>query len=591
MQMNVAQAIVKCLEVENISLAFGITGSHFLPFFKALKDSSISFISVKHEGAAGYLALNYTKASQVPALLLGTAGPGAANLVGGIAEMCKAQIPGVIITPLVASSLFGKNAFQEDSGFGTSYSINSVMQSITRKSISALRPDQIPHYMRDLLRTCLTAPFGPVHLAVPSDFFDMEIEFDEVLPQSYRLVKDERIEIGKIKQIADELSVAKKPLLLIGNRCIYPDCSSQLQAIIDTWNLPFVMTHGSKGILAEDHDLCAGVLDYFGHKSAEWFCKQSDCIFAIGMDFSEAETLAYDPDLFKNGKIFALDSDSRQFASALPVSQCIAGSIPSSLDYLLEQMKAETKNNMIVPQGCKNHILEMNKYQISEMAHETSPMKIEFIINEIAKAMPKKGAVYTDIGASSFSFIRHFTSARHGFYASSGNYSMGQGVAGCIGGKLANRDKFVVGVCGDGSFLMHGNEVMTAVQYALGITWIVFVEEFYNMIQINQCLAYGGDLEFCTKIKNPDFSKLAEAYGIRYYEIKTKDDIAFSIKNAHENNMKNESALITVSYAFDQHLPIKPQLVRSMKNMGQTKDIQSNPYLMKAFAKAIKEKG
>ncbi len=591
MKMTVAKAIVKCLEIEDIKIAFGIIGSHYLSLFKEIKDSNIKYISVKHEAAAGYMALSYTRTAQQPSLILGTAGPGAANLVGSVAEMFKAGIPGIIITPTVASTLFGKKALQEDSGLGTSYSITSLMGNITKQSILAFRHDQIPQYLRDLIRCSLTAPFGPVHLCVPCDFFDMELEFDEIEPFNYRTIEDERMESKKLCLVAEELRNAQNPLLLIGNRCVFPDCSVQIQAICDHWNIPFILTHASKGLLNERQDLFGGVLDYFGHKSAERYVKQCDCIFAIGLDFSEAETLAYDPELFKNSKLFILDSDSSQFTSSYKFAQSISGSIKHSLAFLLEHMHTIVKKDLMNLADYRDKMRSMNEYQFSEMATESDPMKIEYIISNLSRIMPEKSAVYSDMGASTFSFIRHYATNKQGFHALSGNYSMGQAVAGCIGGKLSNPDKFVVAISGDGAFLMHSNEILTAVQYGLGITWIVFVEDLYNMIQINQCLAYGGGLEFCTRINNPNFQKLAEAYGIHYYEIKTKEDIESSIKKAYEKNRQNESVLITVTYAFEQHLPIKPQLVRSMKNMGQTKDIQSNPYLMKAFSKALKEKG
>jgi thiamine pyrophosphate-dependent acetolactate synthase large subunit-like protein len=119
---------------------------------------------------------------------------------------------------------------------------------------------------------------------------------------------------------------------------------------------------------------------------------------------------------------------------------------------------------------------------------------------------------------------------------------------------------------------------------------VIFKEDFYNMIQNNQCLAYGGGLEFCTKIKNPDYRLLAQAYGVHFFEVTTIKDIESSITRAKGLNAKNESTIIIVNYDYEQHLPVKPQLVQTMKDLGQTKDIKSNPYLMKAFAKALKEK-
>ena len=167
---------------------------------------------------------------------------------------------------------------------------------------------------------------------------------------------------------------------------------------------------------------------------------------------------------------------------------------------------------------------------------------------------------------------------------------MAQGVAGVIGGKIACGPKNVACISGDGAFLMHGNEVLTAVQYKLGITWIIFVEDLYNMVNINQCLAYGGELGFCTHVQNPDFEYLAKAFGVSYFKVTDVASLNHSIINAKENNLKNECTLIEVRYDHELPLPIKPQLVKTMKDFGQTKGIKSNPYLMKAFTKTLREK-
>jgi acetolactate synthase I/II/III large subunit len=589
-KITIAQAIVRCLELEGIEYAFGITGSHYLSFFNALKDSTIKYISVKHEGAAGFMALNYTKTSQKPALMLGTAGPGAVNLVSGIAELYKSGIPGIVITPLVSSNLFGRNAYQEDSGYGVSYSINHLFSCITKKSLLAYKPDRIPEYLRELFRNSLSAPYGPVHLGVPSDFFSIEIEYENIEPYQYRLVNDKRVENEKIEQLNSFLKEAKNPVICIGSRCVYPNCSSALQSVVDIIQSPFIVTHGSKGILNEYQELFAGVVDYYGHRSAEKLIRQSDMVLAIGMDFSEAETLAYDPDLFKNTKILSIDSDILRFAMSYPIELAIAGDIAATLNALCAFLKQHEYLPTRSVKAIADDIISTNISQNDLMAQEAMPLKIEYIYAEISKLLPQNAIVFADTGASSFSSVRHLKIRQNGYFTSAAGYPMGQSVAGCIGGKCAYIDKFILCLSGDGSFLMHGNEVLTAVQYKLGITWMIFIDDYYNMIQINQCLSYGGGLEFCTKIQNPDYKYLAQAFGVYFYEVRSPSDLKTSILESIKDNKNNESSIITVYYDYEQHLPVKSQMVQTMKEMGQMKDIKSNQYLMKAFAKTLKEK-
>ena len=590
MKITVAQAICRCLELEGIEYAFGIIGSHYLSFFNALKDSTIKYISVKHEGAAGFMALNYTKASQKPALILGTAGPGAVNLVSGIAEMYKSGIPGIVITPLVSSNFFGKNAYQEDSGYGVSYSINRLLDCITKRSILAYKAERIPEYLRELFRNSLSAPYGPVHLGIPSDFLSVEIEYENWEPNQYRLLNDNRVENEKIGHLISFLKEAKNPVICIGNRCVYPNCSSELQSVVDIIQSPFIVTHGSKGILNEYQELFGGVIDYYGHRSAEKLIRQSDMVVAIGMDFSEAETLAYDPDLFKHSKIISIDSDACRFAMNYPIELAIAGNILATLNVLCALLKQKKYLPTKSAKAIADDIVSANKSQNDMMAHNEVPLKMEYIYAEISKLLPQDAIVFADTGASSFSSVRHLKTRQNGYFTSAAGYPMGQSVAGCIGGKCAFSDKYILCLCGDGSFLMHGNEVLTAVQYKLGITWMIYIDDYYNMVQINQCLSYGGGLEFCTKIQNPDYKYLAQAFGVHFYEVRSAPDLKTSIHESIKDNKNNESSIITVYYDYEQHLPVKPQMIQTMKEMGQTKDIKSNPYLMRAFTKALKEK-
>lgn len=589
MKITVAQAIVKCLELEGIEYAFGLTGSHLLPFFHALKDSSIKYISVKHEGAAGFMALNYTKVSQKPALILGTAGPGAANLVNGITEMYKCEIPGIIITPTVPVNSFGKKAFQEDSGYGTSYSVIRLMSAITQHSLLAVSGEMIPNHIRELFRYALTPPYGPVHLGVPGNVFSEEVEFSELEPFRYRIVEDKRVEYQKVKQAVPYFKDAKKPILLIGNRCVYPDCSQTLEEFVKATSIPFVLTHASKGILDERKQLFGGVLDYFGHRSAEKLVKESDLIISFGMDFSESETMKYDKYLFNNAKIISFDSCELHIGINYPLEMGIVGNLSESIRTLQESLQTEGYRSPWDADTFASDFIMSNSNQLSDIKKITCPLTIFCLFNEISKLL-NDSVVFMDQSAIGCSSVRHFVSKRGGYYTSPTGYSIAQGVAGVIGGKVALPREQVFCITGDGAFLMHGAEVLTAVQYNLGITWIIFKEDLYNMIEINQCLAYGGSLDFCTRIKNPDFKHLAKAYGSHYYEVNTLEDLRTSIENSKVTNSKNETAIIILNYDYEQHLPIKPQMVQTMKDMGQTKDIKSNPYLMKAFAKTLKEK-
>ncbi len=591
MRASAASAIITCLEREGVQHAFGISGSHFLAFLHALKDSSIQYISVKHESAAGFMALNYAKIAQKPALVVATAGPGAANLINGIAELYKCCIPAFILTPLVSTTTFGKNAFQEDTGLGGSHSVCGLMKQVTRKAVIAHRAEVIPEYIRMLLRESLTPPYGPVYLGIPSDLFAQEIELDELDPVAYRLTDDQRIEPGKIERLAREIQGAQNPLLLVGNRCVYPRASEALMRLIDSASIPYVVTHAAKGLLDERHALFGGVLDLFGHRSAEQCVKHSDCVVSFGLDFGESETMKYDRELFANARLISCDNHAGMLGINFPTAFSIAGSIPATCLYLEQRLREAGHTAVHDTQQFARMTAETNAAQIKDMESTTQPLTIMRVLKHVSDTIDRANTIVLgDIGASSFSAIRHFVSSEGAYFSSPLGCSMGQSVAGCIGAKVAASGKNVLCICGDGAFAMQGNEALTAVQYKIGVTWLVFVDCLLNMIEINQCLSYGGNLGYCTEVQTPDFAKLAEAYGVSHRHVETLEQLSDALSAAAVENQHGHSAIITIAYEHREHLPVKPQAVSMLKDYGQTKDLKSNPSLMRAFKKVLREK-
>ncbi len=592
MKLTVAETIIKCLEIEGVEYAFGISGSHYLAFFNALKNSKIKYISVKHESAAGFMALNYTKVSQKPALIMGTAGPGAMNLLNGISELYKCQIPCFVLSPLVSTNTFGKNPIQDDSGYGVTYSINNIIKNITKKSIVLFDESLTEHYMHELFRFSLNPPYGPVHISIPSNYFNKETECNFSEPKRYRLINDERIEIDKIEKVKRLFLEAEKPILIIGNRCNYPNCSEFLEKLSNEFKIPYLLTHASKGILNENSKLFGGVLDLFGHRSSEKFIKESDLVISFGMDFSEAETIKYDPQLLINAKLIAFDSDTRLIGINYPIVIGIAGDLNKTISYLYNSLKETNFISKYDIDEFNNAFNEFNKYQNQEMNEISTPLKMPAVLHELSKNIKigKKSLVFVEQSATGFSSVRHYHSDKYEYYTSPTGYSMGQSVSGCIGGKLAKPNLPVFCITGDGSFLINGNEMLTAAQYKLGITWIIFKDDYLNMIEINQRIAYNGDLEFCTKIKNPEYESLAKAYHSEYFSVNTMEDLKESIKKAKKLNSESKTVIIIINYQYEEHLPLKARVIKTLEDMGQTHNLKSNPYLMRAFKKVLQEK-
>lgn len=587
-KITVAEAIVKCLEMEKIEYAFGISGSHYLAFFHALKKSSIKFISVKHESAAGYMALHYSRIAQKPALLLATAGPGATNLITGIAELFKANLPCFVLTPIVPTTLQGKNAFQEDSGLGNSYSIVDLMKCVTKKSITCIHHENIQIYIQDLFRNSLSGRKGPVHLLIPTNFFEKKIKFIPCLPTNYRVVGDRSFDPYSVKAIAKAINSSKKPLLIVGHRSWYPNSSDSIAKLSNDFGIPVVLSASAKGLYDEYAPFFGGIFDLYGHRSAEVLIKKSDCIVSIGEDFGEFATNKFEENLFKD-KLFQIDIDGYDIGRNYPANLGVCGHIGTIIDSIANEL-----NNS----GCKqffghcfsNEISQENDITTEDTSNTSLPLKPPFVLSELSNILPQNSIIIGDIGANGYFSLRNLKSRLLGFSVSMQNYTLGQGVAGAIGAKIAAPEKTVISLCGDGAFLMNGMEIATATQYNIPIIWMIFVNNNYGAVDWAQKLLY-NDLEYCTSIKIPNLQKFADSFSMDFYKVTYANSLKSIISKAISNYISNQkSAILEIIIDSEEMLPLKPHSVKFIKDICNIEEYNPSPYLMKAFKRMLREK-
>ncbi len=588
MEMKVADVIVKCLEAEGIEYAFGITGSHYLAFFKALKHSSIKFISVKHESAGAYMAGHYAKFAQKPALIMATAGPGAMNLLAGIAELYKSNLPCFILTPIVPIQFQGKNMLQEDSGLGNSYSIADIMKCITKKTITCLHPENIAAYIQDLFRNGLNKVNGPVHLLVPINFLEKKVDFMPLAVEQYRNIKDSSAEHDKIISIANKLSASKRPILFIGHRAGYPNISASIKKFSRLFGIPVVLSASAKGLFDEFSPLFAGILDVYGHRSAEYFIKKSDIILSVGQEFSEFSTVKYDPDLFGD-KLIQIDIDGLDIGRNYPVQLSACGDLGTTLDLLSDEL-AHRIQTPFFDETFQRDFIKENSLLWEDMADNHLPLRPARIYKEISELAKNRAIIISDMGANNCASYRHLQTGESGYSALFGNYTMGQGVSGAIGAKIACPEKLVISICGDGSFLMNGMEIATARQYDIPIIWMIFVDKSYGMVEWSQKILY-NDLQYCTEIYVPDLEKLADSFSIGYYKITDLDSLHTSITSSFKKyEEEKKSCIIEIAFETEDMLPFKPRIVKFIQDMGNTEESAKSPFLMKSFKRMLREK-
>jgi acetolactate synthase I/II/III large subunit len=588
MEMKVADVIVKCLEAEGIEYAFGISGSHYLAFFKALKNSSIKYISVKHESAAGFMAAHYARFAQKPALIMGTAGPGAMNLLSGIAELFKANLPCIVLTPIVPTDLQGKNAFQEDSGYGNSYSVANVMKCVTKKSITCVHPENIADYLRDLFRCSLYGRKGPVHLLVPVNHFEARVNYTPISISQYRQVNDRNFDPTEVKTIAQELNRSERPLLFVGQRAWFPDISESIKKISHNLGIPVVLSACAKGLFDEYSPYFGGIFDLYGHRSAEIFIKSSDCILSIGEDFGEFATNKYEPGLF-NDKLIQIDVDGYDIGRNYPVKTSTCGHLAAILDHLYCEMRNLGIKSFYTDEF-QTQVSRENASMVEEMDDNTLPLKPPRVLKELSVLLPENAVVTGDIGANGYFSLRHLKIKNGSYSISMSNYTLGQGVAGAIGAKLAAPDKLIISLCGDGALLMNGMEIATACQYNIPIIWLVFANKQYGAVEWAQRLLY-NDLNYCTDLLVPDLEKFAGSFPVDFYRAKDIPSLRGSLERAFTLYRSSQRrALVEVVIDADAMLPLKPRSVKFIQDICDLKDFKTSPHLMKAFKRMLREK-
>jgi thiamine pyrophosphate-dependent acetolactate synthase large subunit-like protein len=376
--------------------------------------------------------------------------------------------------------------------------------------------------------------------------------------------------------------------LLIGHRAWFPNISDSIKKLSDAYGIPVILSGGAKGLYDEFSPYFGGILDIYGHRSAEVLVKNSDLVISIGEDFGETTVNKYEPDLFGD-KLIQIDIDGYDIGRNYPVRYCACGNLGSYLYYLNEEMKSFNIPRYY-DENFKNIFEKENLSLTQEMNDDSVPLKPQRILNEISRLAPDNCFFITDMGRIGLFTLRSLKVHSNSYSLSLGNYTMAQAVGGCIGGKAALPDKIISVICGDGAFLMHGLEIATSQQYKLPILWFIFNDKKYGSVEWAQRLLY-DDLGFCTELFVPDLFKFAEAFSIDYFKIYDIPTLRSSLTAAFNNySSQSKSALIELAFDQEEQLPLKPMMVKFIQEICNLQNFKTTPYFMKSFKRMLREK-
>ena len=503
-EMSGAEAFVKALEREGVDTLFGVPGGAVIPICDALYDADIRFVLARHEQGAAHMADGYARASGRVGVCLATSGPGATNLVTGLATANIDSSPVVAFTGQVPTSMIGTDAFQE-------VDIIGVTASITKHNIQVRRAREIPYAVKTALYIASTGRRGVVLVDLPKDAQTNveEIEFPEHIElKGYHInpEPDER----ELDRAATLLAKAERPIILAGGGVIASNACGELLELAELLMAPVATTLMGKGAIPSGHPLHIGMCGMHGTWEANHLIPEADVLLAVGARFSDRTTGRVEE--FTGARVIHIDIDPSEFDKNVEASLRVRGDAKLALRGLTERLRRISRRR---EEGWMRRLEELREQRRRmEEEERDEGVKPPDLMKTLRRLLPKEAIVTTEVGQCQMWAALHFDIyAPRTFLSSGGLGTMGWGFPAAIGAKAARPQVPVVDIAGDGSFGMTENNLATAVEEKLPVIIIILNNRVLGMVAQWQRLFYGRRYFGVHLGSSPDFVKLAEAYG------------------------------------------------------------------------------
>ncbi len=545
--MRGGEAIIESLKNMGVKTIFGYPGGQTIPFYDMLYDSDMDHILVRHEQCAAHAADGYARASGKVGVCLATSGPGATNLVTGIATAYMDSSPIVAITGQVPTHLIGNDAFQEADIIG-------ITMPITKHSYQPKNPNLIPSIVKSAFEIAVSGRPGPIVIDVPKEVQEGELtKFDDSLIDTPGYNPNTKGNIRQIKKACDMIRQAKKPMILAGAGVIISNACCELKKLSDTIDAPVMTSLLGKGAIDETSDLALGMLGMHGRKVSNDYVNESDLLIAVGIRFSDRTTGRLDS-FIPDTKLIHIDIDPAEIGKNVDVDLPIVGdarNVLSSLNKLLEgyEVSGDVKS-------WANMIKDKKQELLPRVSYDDIPLKPQTVIKEIAEVLTPESILTTDVGQNQM-WAAHFydTQKPRKFISSGGLGTMGFGFPSAIGAKVACPDDPVVSLNGDGGFLMVCQELATVHDYDIPVIAVVLENRTLGMVYQWQTLLYDERHSQTVFKDSPDFVKLAESFKINALRITKPGETNEALKSAIKDN---EPILLDVVIDSEETLPMLP---------------------------------
>ena len=511
-----AEILIECLKEQGVTTVFGYPGGTVLDIYDALyRDGTIEHVITSHEQGAAHAADGWARVTGRTGVVIATSGPGATNLVTGIATAYMDSVPMVAITGNVGANFLGRDSFQEIDIFG-------VTLPITKHNYIVKDASELAGVVREAFRIANSGRRGPVLIDILKNVQSMEAEYE---PQKPLPARRKSVPARELEQIAKALSAAERPLIMAGGGAIASEASKEVVALAEKLDAPVVSTLMGLGACPASHPLFMGMIGMHGTATAAKLCMESDCIIALGARFSDR--VALNRDKFAQGKtVIQIDIDEAEIDKNVPTTYSVLGDLKEALTTLIPMIR-ETK---------RPFSQKAKEYRAEEKAKDKAPELGHRVLIEAAKLAPKDAIVVTDVGQHQMWTAQYFPIEKPRTLCTSGGLgTMGYGLGAAIGAAKAT-GKHVILVTGDGCFNMNLNELSTAVTEELPITILLMNNHALGMVRQWQKLFYGRRFSQTNVRKKTDYVKFAESFGATGLVIENDEDIVPALTTAFAIN-------------------------------------------------------
>ncbi len=514
-----AKLFIKCLENEHVEYIFGIPGEENIAVMDALLDSSIKFITVRHEQGAAFMADVYGRLTGKAGVCLATLGPGATNLITGFADANMDRAPIVAIAGQGATTRMHKESHQV-------LDLVSLFRPVSKYSTEILEPDIVPEIVRKAFKDAEAEKPGGSFISFPENIagavvdasclpLDVQSPFPPTAPQE------------KIEQAAAMISAAKMPIIMAGNGVVRGRAHERLIDFAEKLNIPVAQTFMAKGCIPFSHPLSLGSVGLQAHDYVACGFDRADVIICVGFDMVEYHPHLWHPTADK--KIIHIDEQYAEVDKHYMLAAGVLGEIGPSLDRIaaLTTPHNETRTSTL---------REMIKAELDDYAADSGfPVKPQRILSDVRKVLAGSDILISDVGAHKMWIARLYRCEQpNTCIISNGFASMGIGVPGAIAAKMVHPEKNVMTITGDAGFMMNSQEIETALRHNIAIVIMIWHDSQYGLIKWHQMRHFGRESNI--SFTNPDFVKYAEAFGAKGYRVESADDLIPTLQAAFADN-------------------------------------------------------